>query len=224
MSTYGELQQQIAFEMGNRLDLLTAPADFPLLVSPVKRAITTAIARYERLQFWFNQLRSSAGFTTVPGQEFYDSSDWASLATDPIILSLTVVNAGTRYMLNSRQWKYLEDLSLNPGWRGLPLDWAYFGQQLRLYPIPDQAYPVNVMAVQRLPALVDDSDTNAWTTDAEALIRCEAKADLWANVTLAQPDPVLAGTCSVEAQQYLRDLQAETSRRSGGNRVRPTVF
>jgi hypothetical protein len=59
---------------------------------------------------------------------------------------------------------------------------AYYKQNIRLYPIPDAVYTMTMAYVYKLTALSSGSDSNAWTTDAEELIRCRAKADLYGHL------------------------------------------
>jgi hypothetical protein len=63
MSTYGEMQTTIADEL-DRSDL----------ASQIQKAIKTAIKKYQRKRFFFNEARSLT-FNTVDGQEFYTAAD-----------------------------------------------------------------------------------------------------------------------------------------------------
>ena len=220
MTTYADLQSRIADELGARSDL----------TSEIQLAIQTAIAKWERERFYFNEVRTANAFSTVKGQEFYGSSDYAPLGTLAHIDKLSVLIAGNRFALSPRTTQYLEDLSLNPAVQGQPMDYAYYALQLRLYPIPDAAYPINILGTTRLAALVNAGDSNAWSIDAEALIRAEAKMDLYENVLqtpeladrmrlLIHGDPSKPGH-----RGYLYALKAETARRGASGKVRPTYF
>ena len=220
MGTYQALQDRIADELGQRTDLS----------SQIQLAIQTAIAKFERKQFYFNQLRTPNVFNTVAGQEFYTSSDNANIGTMAKLNKVTVLVNGNRYTLNPRTADYLEDISVNPAVTSYPFDYAYYAENLRLYPIPSGAYPITLMGTQRLTALSAGTDSNAWTTDAEALIRCEAKMDIYLNV-LQQPE--LAQTMAAQiygtpglpgARGYLYDLMAETANRQATPHIRPTYF
>ena len=76
MSTFGNMMDRIADEL-DRTDL----------TSQIQKAIQTAIDRYERKRFWFNEARSIT-FNTVDGQEFYTSSDNSAI---PNLLQIDVV-------------------------------------------------------------------------------------------------------------------------------------
>lgn len=227
---YITLQRVIADELGDRTELLTDLSTSSIAgSSPIKRAIASAIAKWEREQFYFNEEYTQPLFTTVAGQEFYATADAPAIATAPDFWSLHALIGGNRYPLERRSWAYMENMSPNPAHRGQPSDWAYLARQIRLYPIPDAAYPVRASRTTRPAALSADSDSNAWTTDAFDLIRCEAKLML-ARDTLH--DPELANECTVAIygnpavprdRGYLGALKAETMRRAR-SRIKPTTF
>lgn len=222
-ATYLQLQQSIADELGNRTDLLSPLSDSGLTDSPIKKAIQSAIAKWERENFYFNESYDSPLFTTVAGQEFYTTADAAGIVSSPNIASLHILISATRMPLYLRPWEYLEGLSISPASRGQPQDWAYFGQQLRLYPIPDGAYPVRASRTTRIAALSADGDTNVWTTDAYDLIRSEAKLIL-AGEVLHDDDMASRMVAAIHGPQgYLYSLKAETARR-GLSRIKPTQF
>jgi hypothetical protein len=220
MATYGDMQARIADELGGRSDL----------ASQIPLAIQTAIAKWERERFYFNELRTANAFSTVKGQEFYGAADCAALASLAHLDRVTILVAGNRYTLNPRTAQYLEDLSVNPLVQGQPIDYAYYGEQLRLYPIPDGAYPLTMLGTARFAALANAGDANAWTNDAEALIRCEAKMDLYEN-TLQAPELadrmrlLIHGDPSKPGHRgYVYALKAETARRAAVGHIRGSYF
>lgn len=219
-TTYGTLQKVVADELGDRQDLLLPLSDSGLTLSPIKNAVQTAIAKWEREPFYFNEVYDQNLFSTVIGQEFYTTADAALLASSPKILRFHILISANRYPLFPRSWQYLEEISTNPQVKGQPTDYAYFAEQVRLYPIPDGVYPITVSANQRLANLVDDDDMNVWTQDAYDLIRSEAKlilaqevlhdADMAAECMIA-----IYGNPSFPAHRgYLKALKAESTRRA----------
>ncbi len=228
-SDFISLQKTIADELGDRTDLLVPLSDSALASSPIKNAIASAISKWEREKFYFNEAYTVPWFTTVAGQELYTSADTASIATTPDIDVLNIHISANRYEMKKRNWDYLERMSINLANRGQPFDWAYFAEQIKLYPIPDNAYEITASRVARADALTDDGDSNVWTTDAYDLIRSEAKLILAMEVihdaTLAK-EMVLAiyGDPSVpQMRGYLSALKGETTRRAK-SRIRPTPF
>lgn len=219
--TLGDMQSRIADEIA-RTDL----------TSQITLAITTAIAKWQREQFYFSQHLGTALFSTVAAQEFYTVADAADIPNIAHIDKMTVLISGNRYFMNGRTEQYIEDVSISPTNYGQPVDYSYYAKRIRMYPIPDSAYPVNVAGTFMLGVPAAASASNAWTTavDGEALIRCEAKMDLYKNYLmddemaqsmnkLIYGDPMMP-----ESRGYYRDLKAETARRSATNRVRPTNF
>lgn len=233
-TNYGILQHQIADELGNRTDLLSPLSGSGLTLSPIQNAIQSAIAIWEREPFYFNELYDQSLFNTVAGQEFYTSADAAIIATAPNIVKLRVLINSNRYTLTPRTWQYLEDVSVNPSVQSeFPVDWAYFAETIRLYPIPDQAIPVTGTISTRFTNLSADADSNAWTEDAFDLIRSQAKLII-ANEVIFDDDlasrmkTAIYGDVSMMGSRqmtrgYLYALQAETSRRANG-RIRPSYF
>lgn len=93
--------------------------------------------------------------------------------------------------------------------------------QILLYPTPNDAYTMRIYAHYRLPALASDSETNAWTDDAEELIRTHAKQLLYLDPL---EDDQGAARMGVKIPELLAGLRSETSARMGTGRIRPTQF
>lgn len=215
--TYGSLQSQIADELGQRTDL----------TSQIQTAIQSAIAKYERQRFYFNQYYSQTAFYTVTGQEFYTVSDWSYMNKFVTIQKIWVTVSQNRYTLEPRTWQYLADVSVNPQVTGWPIEYAYANEQMRIYMIPNGNYPMGILATIRLDQLVNDADSNAWTTDAYDLIRCEAKRQIYADLIMdadqvAMMDRQIMGGNGMTG--YLTDLRKETSSRLATPKLRPTYF
>lgn len=234
-SNYITLQHQIADECGDNQALLSPLADSIGLASPIINAIQAAIAKWEREPFYFNDFRleplAGGPFNTVRGQEFYGAVDYAPLATLACIKSVRVLVGNNRYPLNERDSNYLNDISVNPVNTGQPVDYSYDAQQMRMYPIPNAAYPVGLTGTLRLSTLANDTDANAWTQDAFDLIRSEAKLILGRdviydeNIAASAYRAIYGDPQFPEDRGFLYALKAETTRRhSGRTRVRPTYF
>lgn len=239
--TYGQMQKQIADELGDRSDLLTPLSDSGLTLSPIQNAIQSAIALWERERFYFNELlietflnQPSYPFQTSPGQEYYGASTTpSSYAAIPTIAKIdkiwTLINSN-RYTMTPRVFQYMADTSVNPVVTGYPVDYAYANQQLRFYPIPDGTYPIGLLGTQRLSALADDDDANAWTEDAWDLIRTQAKLVLAqevlydANIAASMKVAIYGDPSNLKARGYLSALQGESTRRRGLGRIRPSHF
>lgn len=220
MASYLLLQSMIADELGGRTDLLSTLSGSGLTLSPIKNAILSAVAKWERERFYFNETYNATLFTTNAGQDLYAAT--AGVDTPPVIDELRALISGSYRVLTKRSWEYLEEIS-NLNARGQPSEWAYFAEAIRLYPIPDGAYPISASYTQRVAALSADGDTNIWTTDAVDLIRCEAKLILAQEVL---HDAEMAARMQVQIygpRGYLYALKAETARRAKSG-IRPSQF
>lgn len=211
MASFLDLQTRIADEL-DRGDL----------TAQIKRAIVSAVKFHERRTFYFTE--TTFTFATVAQQEFYGAADAPSIATSPNIERLNGNYSNSRTPLAKRDWQYIDDISVTATSLGQPMDWAYRDLRIRLYPVPDRAYTITAYNVPRLTELSSDSDSNAWTTDCEALIRARAKWDLVKNV-IRGPEMAeeLIGLRD-EEEQELTALLAETRRRKATGMIQPTQF
>lgn len=221
---------QIAYELGYRADLLAPPSGYGLTLSPIQQAVQNAIARWERTRFYFNEITDINDFTTTAGQEFYTSADSAIIGSSPHFDKIWVLIAGNRYALNPRTEQYISDTSLNRIVTGQPIDYAMYAETMRLYPIPDGAYPITFEGTLRLPALANNTDANAWIQDAADLIKAEAKRDIYVNVLKdmqkadAMKKEIHGDPENPEFPGHFYVLQAETSGRVAGNTIRASYF
>ena len=192
------------------------------LTSQIEKAIKTAIAAYERRRFWFNEARSVT-FNTVDGQEFYTGSDQSAIPTLLEIDRIKLTISGSDQIdLERVPYSELEhDSSSLTVDEGQPTSYAYYGQSLRLYPIPDAAYAVRVSGVSELATLSATTDTNAWMTDGEALIRCRAKRELLTHVIR---DSESAREMAEAESAELRSMIQANNARSSTGRVCATEF
>lgn len=97
----------------------------------------------------------------------------------PERVEITVPNL--RYELSFISYNELRDydvIRLGGGQAGAvvayPTMWAWFEQQFFLWPYPNSFYPLTFSYRAALPIVTQMSQTNFWTTTAEAFIRAEA--------------------------------------------------
>lgn len=208
MSTFGTMQDRIADEIA-RTDLTTQ----------IKRAIQTVIRHYERERFFFNE--NQATFTTSISQEYYQESDFASAPSIVEIDSMRVTKNGSTYTLLRRDFAYIDSIQSNSAYTGTPTDYAYYNKKIRLYPIPDAANVMVVSHVTKPATLSATTDTNAWMTEGEEMVRLKAKADIYLNVIR---DPQEAVVMEQAARMAKETVWEETVRRISSGRLRPTSF
>lgn len=173
--TFGDMQTRIADEL-KRQDLTTA----------ITRAIVTAIGAHEVNKFHFNE--GTRTFNTVANQEYYDETGFdASTTLDKVleIDEMTVVTASGIYPLGPKPDDLIESWQRSPLFTGTPQYFSYYGQKIRLFPVPQQVWSVRVRGTYRLAPVLDISSaatiTNGWMTDGEAMVRSEAKGDIYLN-------------------------------------------
>lgn len=216
-NTYGQLQARVADEV------LGSPT-----AAQIQNAIQDAIDTYSSQTFWFNNIRyfggvagSASDLVTAVGKEFYSAQDLPVLVNMPHISKILVLAFNNRYPMTNRTPQWIDDHSIGPSWNGLPTDWAFQSGAVRLYPIPFGIFPLIIDATIRFAPLVNDTDYNCWTNEAGALIRLEAKRNLFSNITrnplqVQAMDREIYGDASIGRQGALAILRRESTRRSGG--------
>ena len=194
------------------------------LTSQIASAITSAINYYEKKRFYFNEMRSLT-FSTVAAQEFYSSTDATGIAqlTDIDRVRITISTSQV-YDLEAENYDVLDATSQSTtSDQGQPIWYAYYARQFRLYPIPNAVYTVRISGVKSLTALSAGTDSNAWTTeaDAEPLIRMRAKADLYANV-IRDDDEALKFK-ALEKEEFAA-LRSRTTNLGASGKIMATTF
>lgn len=197
MANYGDMKTQIADEIGDST-----------LSSQIILAINSAIKHYERKQFYFNS--KTGTFSTVTNQEYYAAAANSDIPDIVRIHSMKVTDGGYKYDVRSVPFTEI-DSAQDGTFTGVPDCFATFSQQIRLYPIPDAVYTMTMAYTYRLAALSADADENAWTDDAEELIRQRAKLIL-ATDTLRDID--MAQAAGAMERDALNALQKETRLRA----------
>ena len=179
MSTLLEVRTEIAEQMTRTLS-----------DSLVNAAINDAIQLWEAERFVFNVKRFL--IQTVASQEYYDLSgsgllnaDESATETGEEILeidSITATLSNQPYQLSERTQGWFDrNTALASQYSGQPDSYTIYGNQLRVFPVPDAAYDLDISALARLGPnpLSADTDANAWLTEGKRLIREQAKLLLY---------------------------------------------
>jgi hypothetical protein len=209
MSTYIILRNRIAREVST----ITTAAATPYSAE-IASAVLSAVQHYAREPFYFNTKTNT--FNTAQDQEYYSSSDLADIATLVQIHTLTHTLSSIKTPLRPMPFADIDDAQTGSV-TSAPKFFAYYKQNIRLYPIPDAVYVMTMAYAYKLAALSADGDSNAWTTDAEELIRCRAKADLYGHL-LKEYDA--ADRMTMREQQIFSSLKRETRLRRSNNVLR----
>lgn len=214
MATLADIKADIADSVDDDLGEYSAQ---------IATAINKAIRYCERKTFYFNETRDIT-FVTVNGQEWYGAADNANIPT------LVHIQAAFREDVNNVRLpldydtpQSMELLADNSAIRGEPASYTYFGQRVRLYPIPDsQVFTIRLqVGPYRLTALTSDADSNAWTIEAQDLITARAKYVLYKDTL---KDAALAAEALNDYNDQLTALEGETSSRNGSGFIQPTNF
>lgn len=199
MSTLDGLKSRIADELA-RTDL----------TSQIANAVSDAIYDYQSTRFAFNQSRES--LSTVSGQEFYTSDDFPAEIIEVDSIRATV--NGRTYQLEPWSYNELDRIASTTNTTGQPLAWAWYAEELRIYPVPDGVYTLTISCHKRISA-PSGSNSNQWTDEKVAgqLIRYSALRRLARDYLKDEK----------EAQQYeahevtqLRRLRKESRKLSTG--------
>ena len=208
MTDYATMRTRIADELANDGDITSAQINY---------AIQDTIKQYERRPWWFNQ--KTATFSTVDGQEYYSSSDLSDIPDIVQIIAATVTN-NLKGPLKPVDYLTIDD-EQDGSVEGEPRVFAYFKENIRLYPIPDAVYTITLSYIYRLTALSADGDSNAWTTDAEELIRSGAKRRIALNYLESE---VVAARFAVMEREAFTEMLAENRRRWPNTVLRPPAM
>lgn len=203
MTTFVILRNRISDDVRS-----IATASSSDIASQISAEVLSAVAFYAREPFYFNTKTNTV--STVADQEYYSSSDLADIATLVKINAMAVTLNGVKVPVKPMDFEIMDGWQ-NGAVKALPRYYAYYKQNLRLYPIPDAVYTLTLAYVYKLTALSADGDSNAWTTDAEELIRARASRRLYENVVRNPERALIARTQEMEA---LAALKRETRLRT----------
>ncbi len=154
------------------------------LGSQIEYAIMDAIDVYSVDRFFFNETRDIV-FDLTQGVDLYGKDDYAGIADILKIDYLYFYYGGCPYRGRPRDPDWMEAAYSSPVTQGVPSDYCWYGQKLRLYPAPpDSGYSVRVGCVYIVAAPSSDEEMdNPWMNEAEMLIRARAKFELATHVT-----------------------------------------
>ena len=214
MANYGDLKAAIADEIDDTTGEYT---------SQIASSILAAIRYCERKTYYFNETRDVT-FSTVNGQEWYGSADNANIPTlVRIVDAWSEDSNGDRDPLIRMVPSEMELLSDNSASRGEPYAFTYFGQRIRLYPIPDATvYTIRLqIGPYRLATLSGDTDTNAWLSEAYDMVKARAKYILAKDIL---KDAAVAAESLNDYNDQDAALARETDSRNSTGFICPTSF
>ena len=199
--TYGDMQTRIADELLTGATITTAQ---------ICLEIQSAITYYQREHWWFEEAQTT--LTTTAGQTTANSfppADWNENE------SFDLTYAGHPYPLESKSWAWYvaiggRDTTVG---RGPPGRYVIYQQLMYLYPVPDATYSMLMSYTKKLTTLSAGTDTNAWMTEGEELIRFRARQALRINYASDDAAKLEAATMSAAQKSFL-SAQEEQAYRS----------
>lgn len=174
---YLQLRQSVADRL-NRPDLLTVIP--PAIVSPIYDFTQDRIQYYQKALYAPSE-QLNYDITTIPHQSEYTFNHYPGLANLQTVLFVRLLQGTQIWIPLTRVQWYSEILQadvLQPSFVSLPSYWATYGQTIRLYPTPNQSYPLELLCNAGPPAPVTDTDDNFWTEEASPLIIRSTCAEL----------------------------------------------
>lgn len=154
MATYGAVVQRIIDEL---------PRSDTSITAIVQQQLLSAVDFYTNTRFWFNEKQTT--LTTSSSLAYYS---WPSDLVE--IDSVVIFDGSNKYRLDPISYQEMD--MMDPGGAfGNPVWYSTYNKQFRFYPVPDATYTF-VVSHQYSPATLSAStESNVWTTEAEALIR-----------------------------------------------------
>lgn len=207
MSTLEQMTSRIADDL-NRSDLDTQ----------IKQAINRAITHYKPRAFWFSE--ASQSFTLQASVYQYTSSNSALPSEYQKADLLEVTVNGNPYPIKKISFTEIKYLMSGSSITGYPQNFAEYGGQLWIYPIPNQSLTATLYYQKNYTTLSASSDTNEFLVYAEDLI--EARSRWWINSRIIK-DYEAADRDSAEESQALQPLLRQNENQSEMS-VRPTCF
>lgn len=201
--TLGDLKTRIADEL--------ARAD---LTSQIALAISQATEEACTHRFWFMEVRGLTVLLTS-GSGAYVSDDLSNLIEiDRLVLMVGSQRRTLRIMSDDR----LDMANDGTPPQGEPYAYSRYGDQLRLYPTPQQGYTVLIDGLTKGATLNSDTDSNIWTdaSKGERYIRALAKRQLYTDV-IRDTDKALVQ--DQLAQRYREELFEQTHSRIATNEM-----
>jgi hypothetical protein len=209
MTTLADIQARIASDL-TRNDL----------TSQIASVVSDAIDFYQRYRFWFNVTRSQT-FSTTVGQQAYTATDLAIIPNIIRVDALFLPQLQSIYPLDRFEPGDFEVIAGGMSGGGIPTAFTCIDQSILLWPIPTAVYTLRLHCHYKLPPLVNPTDTNAWVTDAEELIRAHARLLLYTDVL---DDEEGMARMQAKIPLLVDALKYETSARSSTGVIEGTEF
>lgn len=201
MSTFGELIQQASRRLQDENNTAVS-------TSIVGDAINTAMKYWKQERFWFNEFNTTS-----------------TLTIGAPVLSLSILyplqGAGLRIIDQQTTYELMPLGNEQYDWSniqgtGRPYGYTWRGGAYNVYYVPDQAYTVQVTGVKDYAPLVNTTDTNDFTNEADQLILYDALSRMTAEL---RTDPTISDYYTQRTQDEKRNLKRRTNKMIGTGRL-----
>ena len=208
MPTFGELVTRISTDLNRG----SAHSD------RIKTAIVDAIVFYTAQRFAFNQGRSITVTQTAV--------EYMTLPTDWVEADWMRLERGVQInKLQERNAEWIDDQGANTDETGEPYVYAVQAGSLRLYPIPDASYTLNLSYLKSLPEIslsASDGASNAWSTDGYQVVYSRAMADLLETYIDGEESAAKAIRMRLREDQAFNELRRRAVRAEGSGVISPS--
>jgi len=163
-------------QIRDRVARKSQDSDFTSLsASVVDSEINRAIRFYQNKQFWFNEdlvtITLTAGDNVVPSLP-------SNLINELQVNGLTLIDNQVRIDLKKIATNIYVERNFDQ--TGRPDSYTFRDNQYLLLPTPQEAYPLEFRWLKKYDDLVNDSDTNDFTDNAEDLIMMHTLKNIYA--------------------------------------------
>ena len=206
MATFGAMTTYVAKR-------LIDPAGTAVASTDVQDALNEAINYWKFRRFWFNEVSDTATLTAQSASFPYPANFLMPVIDDD---GFNIQYGGVTYPLSKVSMPVYDSLFLTNGY-GLPRWYARIGnEEYQCYPIPNLNYTVNRHYLNDYTALVNDADTNDFTTYAARLIELWALGNL---VTELRQDTAMGDYYRAASQNEYKNLRVRTDKENGSGRL-----
>lgn len=214
MTTLGIMVDRIADEL-SRDDLKTQ----------TEAAVRSAVNNYAGERWWFNEV-AALTITLTPTIEFYPlPDDFEAVDAFSVLIGGNLLDIDERSFNTINTWQTNNVV-------GQPTDFAIYGNQLDIFPIPNDTFLTVLSYVQSVSTLTTTTCTNTFMTYGEELIRSRARADIQLNflrdegVTSEYLLMLQTGSpfYSLRERAAYQNLKSRNTRRLATNRIRQVSF
>lgn len=212
----------IALECAVKLGLASADRSAILdLADEIKTEIRNAIRHYNRRPWSFTETRDLE-FLTIAGQTWYSfASDGTSTFQFADLLNVDYIREEASSLdqgLCEKPYKAFKQIQEGSTAGGPPIFYARYGDELGLYPTPDQTYTINLSGQFKAAVPTADSDTSVWFTEIPELIVASACGRV---CLVHRRDRERAMDFAAIAKPLEDELHAEWVRKARTGRVTP---